>query len=63
MSESKMVKAVCKKTGISFGLEVKRYGSDWKVVNAVRLSDDEARVLTSEVKCKSRSHSTTCTEF
>lgn len=50
MSESKMLKAICKKTGICFGLEVKRFGSDWKVVNAVRLSDDEASVLTSEVK-------------
>ena len=50
MSESKMVKAICKKTGISFGLEVKKFGTDWKVVNAVRLSDEEASVLTSEVK-------------
>ena len=50
MKESKFLKAKCKKTGLFFGLDVKQYGSDWKVVNMIRLSDEEARLTASEVR-------------
>ena len=50
MTESKMVKAVCKKTGLCYGLEVKEFNGEWRVVNAVRLTDDEADVITTDVK-------------
>lgn len=50
MEESKFVKAKCRKTGLYFGLEVRKFGSDWKVVNMVRLSDEEARLTSSEIR-------------
>lgn len=50
MAESKFLKARCKKTGIYYGLEIKQFGSTWKVVNMIRLSDDEAKVISSEIK-------------
>lgn len=50
MDESKFLKAKCKKTGLYFGLDVKKYGSSWKVVNMIRLSDEEAALTTSEVR-------------
>lgn len=49
MSDSKMLKAVCNKTGLHLGLELKKLGNVWKVVNVVRLSDDEAVIIGSEV--------------
>lgn len=50
MAESKFLKAKCRKTGLYYGLEIQKKGFDWKVVNMIRLSDDEARVISSEVK-------------
>ena len=50
MSESKFIKARCKKTGLYYGLDVKQYGSTWEVVNMIRLSDDEAKLVASEVR-------------
>ena len=50
MSESKMLKARCNKTGLLFGLELKKIGSAWKVVNVVRISNEEASIIASEVK-------------
>lgn len=50
MAESKFLKACCSKTGRYFGLEVKQYGGEWKVVNMIDLSDEEARLMTSSVK-------------
>lgn len=50
MAESKFLKAKCRKTGLFFGLDVKKYGSVWKVVNMVRLSDEEAKLTASEVR-------------
>ena len=50
MEECKFVKAKCKRTGLYYGLDVKQYGSTWKVVNMVRLSEDEAKLTSSEVR-------------
>lgn len=50
MLGTKFVKAYCKKTGQYFGLEVKKYGSEWKVVNMDFLSEEKGRVLASEVE-------------
>ena len=52
MAESKFLKAKCRKTGLYYGLEIQKVGLKWKVVNMIRLSDDEARVISSEVKAK-----------
>jgi len=50
MGDSKFLKAHCKKTDCYYGLEVKQYGSEWKVVNMIPLSADEARLSSSEVE-------------
>lgn len=50
MGEKKFLKATCRKTGLHFGLDVQKFGADWKVVNMVRISDEEAALTTSEVK-------------
>lgn len=50
MAESKMLKARCRKTGRLYGLELKKVGSDWKVVNMIDLSAAEYSVIMSEVK-------------
>lgn len=50
MSDSKMLKAICNRTGLQLGLELKRISGVWKVVNVVRLSDDEAMIIGSEIR-------------
>lgn len=50
MKGTKFLKAYCKKTKQAFGLEIKQFGGVWKVVNFITLSDDEASLMTSEVK-------------
>lgn len=50
MAESKFLKTKCRKTGLYYGLEIKKIGLEWKVVNMIRLSNDEAKVISSEVK-------------
>ncbi len=49
MENTKFVKAVCTKTKKYFGLEIKQYGSVWRVVNFIPLSPEEANLMTSEV--------------
>ncbi|MBQ2804480.1 MAG: hypothetical protein IJF10_01240, partial [Clostridia bacterium] len=49
MAETKFIKARCDRTGKYYGLEVKKIGASWKVVNMIGLSTDEARVITSEI--------------
>ena len=49
MAETKFIKARCDRTGKYYGLEVKKIGTVWKVVNMIGLSTDEARVITSEI--------------
>ena len=50
MSESKFLKAYCEKTNQYFGLEIKKFGSSWKVVNMIQLSSDEAKIISSEIE-------------
>lgn len=50
MRGTKLVKGYCNKTKQYFALEVKKFGTDWKVLNMTNLSDDEGKILTSEVK-------------
>ncbi|MBR4550202.1 MAG: TerD family protein [Oscillospiraceae bacterium] len=46
----KFLKAHCRKTDRWYGLEIEQFGSTWKVVNMIDLSDDEAAVLSSEIR-------------
>ena len=48
--ELKMLKAKCKKTGLYYGLELKKIEEEWRVVNMIRLSEEEAKVISSEVR-------------
>ena len=50
MTESKFLKAYCSKTHQYFGLEIKKFGSVWKVVNMIKLSDEEAKIISSEIE-------------
>ena len=50
MRGTKFVKAYCARTGKRFGLEVAQFGGQWKVVNMVELTDEEASLIASEVK-------------
>ena len=50
MAESKFLKAYCEKTNQYFGLEIKKFGSVWKVVNMIQLSNDEAKIISSEIE-------------
>lgn len=50
MVGTKFLKAVCKKTGRAFGIEVKQTGGVWKAVNFIPLTADEAAVMTSEIR-------------
>ncbi len=50
MEESKILKGRCKKTGAQFGMELKSYGGEWKVVNMIKMTDAEADGIRSEVR-------------
>lgn len=50
MAENKFLKAYCRKTGQYFGLEIKKFGLKWKVVNMIPLSADEAKLISSEIE-------------
>lgn len=50
MQDARFLKARCKKTGQYVGLEIWKFGSTWKVVNAVPLSSDEAKIVYSEIR-------------
>ena len=50
MSESKILKARCKKTGAQFGMELRQFDGEWKVVNMIKMSDPAANSILSEVK-------------
>ena len=50
MAESNFLKAYCEKTNQYFGLEIKKFGSSWKVVNMIQLSSDEAKIISSEIE-------------
>ncbi len=50
MENTKLLKAYCAKAKRYLGIEIKQFGSVWKVVNVIELSDEEARVVVSEIK-------------
>ena len=50
MSESKILKARCKKTGAQFGMELRESGGEWKIVNMIKMNDCEADSILSEVR-------------
>ena len=45
-----MLKGYCAKTGQHFGIEVKKFGLSWRAVDFIHISEEEAAVMTSEVK-------------
>ena len=49
MNDTKIVKAYCGKHKRYYGLEVKQFGSVWKVVNMVSLQQNEFNVIMSQV--------------
>lgn len=50
MEGAKFIKAYCNKQRRYFGLEIKKFGDEWKVVNFIALTDAESAVLNSEIK-------------
>lgn len=50
MEGTKFIKAYCDKAKQYFALEIKQFGSIWKVVNVTHLSNDEAKVVSSEIR-------------
>ena len=50
MDNTKVVKTYCPVSGKHFALEVLKIRGDWKVVNMVDISDEEARLTVSEVR-------------
>ncbi len=53
MSESKTLKAKCRKTGRIYGIQLKNYGSGYEVVNLADLTPTEYKGLPSNVKQES----------
>ena len=49
-NETKILKGKCKKTGQYFGLECKKFGSKYEVINAVHLSEEERNIIQSEIR-------------
>lgn len=49
LKDTKFVKAKCSKTGISFAIEIKKFGSTWKAVDFVRLTEEHAKKMESQV--------------
>ena len=52
MNDTKIIKTICAKTGKYFALEVKQFGGEYRVVNMVELSGDEADHIASEIRVK-----------
>ena len=50
MKDTKILKAYCDKTKQYFGIEVKKIGGEWKAVDFINMSADEASVVASELK-------------
>ena len=50
MKDTKLIKGFCSRNNRYFGLEIKQQGSEWKVVNIMPLSNDEGKMLTSEIR-------------
>lgn len=52
MNDTKIIKAICARTGKYFALEVKQIGGEYRVVNMVELAGDEADRIASEIRVK-----------
>lgn len=50
MVETKMIKGYCEKRKRHFGLELKKFGTDWRVVNFIDITPEEASVMTTDVR-------------
>lgn len=50
MSESKLLKAHCKKTSQNMCFEMKKYGNKWKAVNMIWISNEEAQIINTEIR-------------
>lgn len=50
MGERSFVKAKCRKTGRFYALEAGRYGGIWKIVNMTDLPENEAALVSSEIR-------------
>lgn len=50
MKNTKFLKAVCKKTGRHFALELAQIGGTWKAVNFLEIDGKQAALMTSEVR-------------
>lgn len=50
MKDTKFIKGFCDKTNRYFGLEIKKEGSEWKVVNFLPISTEEGKMVTSEIR-------------
>ena len=50
MADTKFLKGKCNKTGRYFGLEIKQNRGSWEVVNFLEIPEEEARVITSEIR-------------
>ena len=53
MKNTKFIKARCSKTKQAFGIEVKQFGSEWKAVDFVKLTDEQDAKLESQVDVSS----------
>ncbi len=50
MEGTKIIKGYCDKSKQYYGLEIKKFGSEWRVVNFTHLTDEEASVIYSEIR-------------
>ena len=50
MKNTKIVKAKCAKNGLYFAMELAQFGSTWKAINMIPLTNEEYRMLGSEIK-------------
>ena len=49
MKGTKTIKAYCDKTNRHYGLEIKQFGSEWRVVNFIDITPEEAALMSTDV--------------
>lgn len=49
-TDTKIIKGRCKKTGQYYGLETKKFGSSYEVINMVLLSEEEKDIIQTEIR-------------
>ena len=50
MRNTKILKAKCKKTGRWSAMELKEVGGEWQVINMIPLTEEEAKMLSTEIR-------------